>query len=290
VIAFAIAGVLAAAAIGVLLSRGITRPLARLATSMESVAPDGLPPPAGVTGSDEVGALGRRFDQLLEALRRHDAELRALSGTVAHEVRNPLGAMSGFAELLARAHPDADTKRMTDGIREEVAALERLVTRFLAYAGDVRVHKKTVGIHDLVEDAVRAAIPPGSAVTLERTLPPAGATFEADPDLLGEVLVNLLRNAAQATGNAGKLAVGVTEREGRVEIRVTDDGPGIAKEIRDRMFQPFATTKADGTGLGLAICRRIVTGHGGTLSFESDASGTTFVVALPKGTAPWPAS
>jgi signal transduction histidine kinase len=201
---------------------------------------------------------------------------------VAHEVRNPLGAMSGYAELVERRYPDVETKRLVKGIREEIDALERLVVRFLSFAGDVRLSRRPIAIGGVLEDALRVAIPAGSEVRVERKFAAEeGPVVDADADALREVFVNLVRNAVQATGGHGTLSIDARENHGQVEVRVSDDGPGISNEILPRLFQPFATTKADGTGLGLAICRRIVTGHEGTLLFETGKDGTTFRVTIP---------
>lgn len=281
VAAFVVFGILATACLGVLLARRVARPLERLSHAMQEIGPSGLPRRAGVRGPDEVGRLGERFDALVEALERHDAELRALSATVAHEVRNPLGAMSGYAELVERRFPDADTKKLVTGIREEIDSLERLVSRFLSFAGDLRMVRRPTPVGGILEDALRAAVPPGSRVSIERKFETDGPLVDADADALREVFVNLVRNAVQATSGRGRVAIAAEESSGRVEVRVSDDGPGIPDEIRSRLFQPFATTKADGTGLGLAICRRIVSGHDGTLAFETGTSGTTFRVSLP---------
>lgn len=281
VAAFLVFGIAASAVIGVALARRVTQPLERLARAMQEIGPGGLPRRAGVRGADEIGRLGERFDALVEALERHDAELRALSATVAHEVRNPLGAMSGYAELVERRFPDAETRRLVSGIREEIDALERLVSRFLSFAGDLRMSRRPTPVGGILEDALRSAVPPDSKVSIERHFSTEGNVVDADADAMREVFVNLVRNAIQATGGRGRLAIAAEERSGCVEVRVTDDGPGIPDEIRPRLFQPFATTKADGTGLGLAICRRIVAGHDGTLAFETGETGTTFRVSLP---------
>ena len=281
VAAFLVFGIAASAVIGVVLARRVTQPLERLARAMQEIGPGGLPRRAGVRGPDEIGRLGERFDALVEALERHDAELRALSATVAHEVRNPLGAMSGYAELVERRFPDTETRKLVSGIREEIDALERLVTRFLSFAGDLRMARRPTPVGGILEDALRSAVPPDSKISIERRFSAEGNVVDADADAMREVFVNLVRNAIQATNGRGHLAIAAEERSGCVEVRVTDDGPGIPDEIRPRLFQPFATTKADGTGLGLAICRRIIAGHDGTLAFETGESGTTFRVRLP---------
>ncbi|HVO31250.1 MAG TPA: HAMP domain-containing sensor histidine kinase [bacterium] len=281
---FAVLSAAAAAVVGAFLARGITRRLARLADAMADVGASGLPRRAGVTGSDEVGALGARFDALVAALERHDEELRELSATVAHEVRNPLGAMTGYSELLARKVPDPEVARLTAGIREEIAALERLVGRFLRFAGEVRVQRTRVELSEMIDDAVRGALGPETRMKIERHFEPV-PPVEADADLLREVFVNLVRNASQATKDQGTLRLVVAPGGPGVVARVEDDGPGVDATIRARLFQPFQTTKADGIGLGLAICRRIVVAHGGTIECESGSGGTAFVVGLPAASA-----
>ena len=282
VIAFTAFGILGAAGLGLVLSRRVTRPLERLSAAMSTAGPSALPQKAGVRGSDEVGRLGERFDELVDALERHDAELRALSATVAHEVRNPLGAITGYADMLERKAASPDTSRLVSGIREEIGVLDRVVSRFLSFAGDLRLTCRPFPLGSLLDDAVRVALPAGSRVTLDRDFALPGPTIAVDPEAMREVFVNLIRNAAQATKEQGTLGLSVVEGEDGVEVRVRDDGPGISAGIRPRLFQPFATTKADGTGLGLAISRRIVSGHRGTIAFDTSPSGTTFRVWLPR--------
>lgn len=282
VLAFAALGVASAAGIGLLLARRVTGPLAELSRAMHPSGPGALPRRAGVRGGDEVGRLGERFDALVDALERHDAELRALSATVAHEVRNPLGAMTGFADLLERRVHGPEVAPLIEGMREEIRILDRLVSRFLSYAGDLRLSRGPSHMGQLLDDALRAAIPSGSALVVERAFEVPGPTAYADADAMREVFVNLIRNGSQATGERGRVSVEVRDKGTGVEISVRDDGPGIQDEILPRLFQPFATSKADGTGLGLAISRRIVAGHDGTLDFETGASGTTFRVWIPR--------
>lgn len=282
VLAFAALGVASAAAIGLLLARRITDPLAQLSRAMEPSGPGALPRRAGVRGKDEVGRLGERFDALVEVLERHDAELRALSATVAHEVRNPLGAMTGFADLLERRIDQPEMKPLIAGIREEIRILDRLVSRFLSYAGDLRLSFGPSPVGQLLDEALRAAIPSGSSVVVERSFEIPGPTAYADADAMREVFVNLIRNGAQAAGDGGRVQVEARDADNGVDVSVRDDGPGIPEDMRARLFQAFATSKADGTGLGLAISRRIVEGHAGTLRCETGPAGTTFRVWIPR--------
>lgn len=279
---FALGGVVLAGTIGFVLAKRVTAPLARLSHAMSAAGANGLPRRSGVRGRDEVGRLGERFDALVDALERHDAELRELSATIAHEVRNPLGAMSGWTELLQRRHPEPETAQLIEGVREEIAALERLVSRFLSFAGDVRLSRRPTPICALLEDSIRSALAPDSRVRVARCFPAReGPWVDADADALREVFVNLLRNAAQAMDDQGEISLSLANDGRSVEISIADTGPGIPDEVRTRLFQPFTTTKANGTGLGLAICRRIVAGHGGSLRCETGKDGTTFRITVP---------
>jgi signal transduction histidine kinase len=117
------------------------------------------------------------------------------------------------------------------------------------------------------------------------------ASAPGHPEKLRQVLVNLVRNAAEAAGPGGRVAVAVAEREGAAEVAVEDSGPGVSPELRPRLFEPFFTTKPGGTGLGLAVSRAIARAHGGELAADAAAGGgARFALRLPRGTAAPPAA
>jgi signal transduction histidine kinase len=230
------------------------------------------------------------------------AVLGQMAAGLAHEVRNPLGAIKGAAQLLADPVPDAreldsSTREFLGIILEEVDRLDRVVGSVLDLA---RPNPTTLGATD-VNAVVRRTLQVLSAepghddlevdVNLDGVLPRA----TIDPEQLRQVLMNLFRNAAQAMKGRGKVTVTTRVRFGRstrggtlvqeesfLEIVVADNGPGISRKVLDNIFVPFFTTKEKGTGLGLAISQRIVQGAGGRIDVRSyEGKGSTFAVVLP---------
>jgi len=232
------------------------------------------------------------------------AVLGQMAAGLAHEIRNPLGAIKGATQLLADPPGDSEldesSREFIGIILEEVDRLNDVVSRVL----------------DLAREGDDAALPIDVNAVVRRTLQVMSAQWETDsgddpltidthldedlprsaivPDHLRQVLMNLLHNAAQATGGQGRITVisrtrkrTVLRRDGRYEgtwvtISVEDDGPGIGPAALERIFLPFYTTKDQGTGLGLAICQRIVQSAGGHIDVRSRVGeGTTFEVVLP---------
>jgi signal transduction histidine kinase len=243
----------------------------------------------------------RAYAQMKE--RDRLAVLGQMAAGLAHEIRNPLGAIKGAAQLLA--DPPAETpmdpvsREFLGIILEEVDRLDRVVGSVLDLA---RPNQATVVPTD-VNAVVRRTLQvlssePGSEdLDVDLTLDPALSRVSIDPEQLRQVLMNLFRNAAQAMKGRGKVTVSTRVRFGRgtrsgpgspatdepfVELTVADNGPGISQKVLENLFMPFFTTKEKGTGLGLAISQRIVQGAGGRIEVRSyEGKGSTFAVILP---------
>ncbi|MBJ6762931.1 GAF domain-containing protein [Myxococcaceae bacterium JPH2] len=235
--------------------------------------------------------------KLYEKIRERDrlAALGEMAAGLAHEIRNPLGAIKGAAQCLEPNKIPGEDGEFLDVIVEEVNRLNGVVTAFLDYA---RPLKQSFGPTDLNEVVTRTMrliqndVPPTItlAVELDLHLP----RVDGDAEQLKQVLINLVQNAVQALGDGeGRITVR-TEKPERfgdfrsastgdfVEVRISDTGPGIPADQHQHIFVPFYTTKQKGTGLGLAICQRIVKNHGGTISVQSKvAEGTTFIIRMP---------
>jgi len=223
-----------------------------------------------------------------EEHRRRAATLAAkgeavsrMAAMVAHEIRNPLGTIRGAAELVrargAGRLSGPDGEALAD-ILGEVDRLRRLTDDFLDLAGSRPFAAVPVEVVEVAEEAGRALLRTHPGETVIVRLP--SLVVAGDPGRLRQVFANLFANAAQA--GAGRIDVTGRVSEGRAQIDVHDDGPGIDPALRERLFDPFASGRKDGTGLGLAICRRIVEAHGGELHAVSDhAPGTTFRMWLP---------
>lgn len=218
------------------------------------------------------------------------AVIGQLAASVAHELRNPLAAISGSIELL-RTGPSADPegRALMDIVLREVERLNGMVTDLLEYSRPRERVPAALDLAALVRDTVRVFENDRThaGVTVTASLPDDECPVLADADQLRQVVWNLLRNAAQAMPEGGKIQVRVGRARDEaggdlVELAVADDGVGIPAADLERIFDPFYTTKARGTGLGLAILHRVVTEHGGTIAVHSSpGQGTTMTIRLP---------
>lgn len=252
--------------------------------------------------NDEIGDLGRNFNQMVAQLRESRLEIERLHRTqmsraehlatlgematgLAHEIRNPLAGIAGVIEIIGRDLPSTSPARaVVKDVRQEIARINHIVTDLLQTA---RPHPPKVRKSDLnitVEHAVmlgrQQALSKAIDITLSKD--PRLPELEHDSDQIHQVLLNLLLNAIQAVDKDGTIAVNVEKQGSNAVIEVSDNGRGIPSELLSNIFRPFFTTKGDGTGLGLSLARRIVEDHQGRIDVSSAiGAGSTFAVFLP---------
>ncbi|HYO69281.1 MAG TPA: HAMP domain-containing sensor histidine kinase, partial [Archangium sp.] len=275
--------------VAILTARGLARPLRRLMASALRIGRGDLTTPVPPEPTREIGVLARELEVMRGALESRDRQLKLMLAGVAHEVRNPLGGISLFSGLLAedlKAGAHAEASGHVARIQHEVEYLQRIVEDFLAFAREQPLSRSPVAAPDLLTEAsvLLAADAAAREVTVEVVAEPA--VLEADGSLLTAALVNMVKNAVQASPPGGK--VRVTGRgEGRgYTIRVEDSGPGVPETERERIFEPFFTTREKGTGLGLPLSRKIARAHGGDLRLVALPGTTTFELTLPLVPAP----
>lgn len=275
-------------AVALVVARRVTRPLRQLAAEAARIGAGQLETPIAPHGDDEVGLLGTTMNQMrLDLLARERQAQLMLSG-IAHEVRNPLGGIALFAGLLREELADRPEQReMVLRIERETEYLKRIVTEFLDYARRSPPQLAPTPLAPLLAEVaeVLAADARAAQVTLHHQSDAVVAP--ADVERLRRLLLNLVRNAIQACpATGGQVSLRCTTQGECVVIEVIDNGCGIPAALRERVLEPFFTTRERGTGLGLALSHRIAADHHGTLAIESEEGrGTTLRVTLPTTTA-----
>ena len=235
-----------------------------------------------LTDLTELAALQQRM-QLKENL----AALGELSAGIAHEFKNALATISGYAQMIRSESSEAEALDYAERILEQTRNITHVVTEFLKYARPLEIPDERVALQTIVERIVAEVreTMPQVKIRWEGTFGDAGG----DEGLLRQALLNLTRNAAEACALAdggGRVAVCgeiVHGEEARVQrIRVTDNGPGIPANVAPKLFRPFFTTKAKGTGLGLAVVQKIIVQHGGQIEVRNQTEGgAEFIITLP---------
>ena len=226
----------------------------------------------------------RRMQQ--EVIRTQSlAAVGEMAATVAHEIKNPLAAISGPIQIIADDLKAGDPRK--DLLKEVLGQVKRLdgtVRGLLAISKPYTPKKQLVLLGDLMERIVRMMAMHDSARGVRISLEGGeGLTFSADPALLEQVFWNLFLNSAEAMKSGGEIKVSIRATPKTVDMTIADSGAGIPADILPRIFRPFVTTKPSGTGLGLPLCRNIVEAHGGTIEITSDVGrGTTVRLQFPK--------
>ena len=220
-------------------------------------------------------------------LKESLARLGELTAGLAHEFRNGLSTIHGYARLMDPGQVPGEYAAYVQAIRDETEALGRVVHNFLNFARPVQLTMVPVNVGDLVADAVQEARAEVTARGGEITVSGEFGVVDGDDVLLRQALANLLRNAVEACVPASvvpriEIEGRPDSRQGVLRLTVSDNGPGIDPAMRERIFRPFFTTRSQGTGLGLALVQKIVVTHNGRVSVGAAANGgASFQVSLP---------
>lgn len=225
--------------------------------------------------------------QRREMARRHElARLGEMGAVLAHEIRNPLAGIKGFAQLVLTARDLEQARRHADKIVTQSLRMEALVNDLLAYARDGQETRRSADLCDVLCECAALVQQEASAQGVRIDLDvPSHCLARVMVDRLVQLCLNLMKNAVQAMPDGGVLTVQLRNEVKGCRILIRDTGEGIAPENLARIFEPFWTSKAQGTGLGLALCRKVAEEHGGTLTVTSTlGAGTEFVVVVPQAT------
>jgi two-component system OmpR family sensor kinase len=272
-------------------------PARKIAASTERDAPSAAAspaaqasqPPAGMTREDFTAAM-RRVEAAFLERQASEERMRRFVADASHELRTPLTAVGGAADVLLRGAKDdpEQVERLARLVRSRADAMAALVEGLLTLArldAGVTLRREAVDLGRVAREHAEelTVSAPGRRIAVDA---PHGVVVEGDPDLLRQVLANLTGNALRHAGPDASVKIAVARDGGTALVRVADDGPGIAPEERERLFERFyrgaGAQSADGSGLGLAIVGEIVAAHGGAAEIvETPGGGATFVVRLP---------
>jgi nitrogen fixation/metabolism regulation signal transduction histidine kinase len=289
-----------AGAAGAWMARRTTRRVGRLVDATRRLARGDLAVQVDAGGADELATLARAFNAMVREVRESRDRivyLEKISGwqdvarRLAHEIKNPLTPIQlAFQQLEVRLRARRDRDAELDGlvrdtgeiVREEIGTLQRLVEEFSAFAKLPDVSPEPAELSEVVEEFVRTSpqLAEEADVDVVRGDP---CPVALDRLLVRRALTNLVRNAIEAARpDRARVHLGVARDRDRAVLTVSDEGPGIPPEVRDRMFDPYFTTRREGTGLGLAIVKKIVLQHGGEISAGArPGGGASFAISLP---------
>ncbi|MBI5593159.1 MAG: PAS domain-containing protein [Deltaproteobacteria bacterium] len=229
----------------------------------------------------------REVQALQKALARSQrlASIGSLAAGVAHEIRNPLSSIKGFATYFRERHSDIPEDREVSSIMiQEVDRLNRVVSQLLAFAKPVTIAKKPVSISDVIRNTLKLMERQSSdcQIDIDTKIQPGLPLIPMDPDQMSQVLLNLLLNSVEAMASGGRIVISATLDQDRLILQISDNGSGIPETDLSQIFDLYFTTKTSGTGLGLAIVHNIVEAHDGDIKVESLAGkGSTVTIRLP---------
>ncbi|MFN3406551.1 MAG: ATP-binding protein, partial [Caldimicrobium sp.] len=250
-------------------------------------------PHEGVT--DEIGILIKKFDEMEQELLKREEELLkskklvalgTLAAGVAHELNNPLNNIYISAQVLKREAtnmPEYILETIND-IMSQSIRVKHIISDLLEFARGREPEKRETDIKEIIFGSYKSVsiTRDTEEVKFNMMVPDEPVIIMADPVQLERVFINLFHNAIDAMEGKGELNVTIDKGEQSIVIKVSDTGKGIPRELLDRIFEPFYTTKDKGTGLGLAIVYNIIKKHGWDISVESKNGGATFIITIPK--------
>jgi two-component system, NtrC family, sensor kinase len=251
---------------------------------------------------DDVGQLGREFNEMIRQLHEnrqeieelhkremaraeHLATLGELAAGLAHEIRNPLAGIAGVVDIMSKELPPNSSSRTVIGdVHREILHIQAILNDLLSYSRPRPPHFHPANLNTTIEQAVELSRQQVRTKPIQVKFEPMASLppVEHDPALIQQVILNLILNGIQAISGSGEVSVVLIPDHELVVVQVADTGRGISAEALPKIFKPFFTTRTEGTGLGLSLANSIVQSHGGRIEVTSTpGKGTQFKVSLP---------
>ena len=279
--------------LGLLLTWQLTGPMRKLKTAAQGIAGGDLSQRVDIRSKDEIGDLGRAFNEMAENLSRAEELRRNLTADIAHELRTPLSVIRGNLEAIVDG-VFQPTKENVSSIHREAVLLSRLVDDLqelaLAEAGQLRIEPEITDVSSLIGRVVTnvATRAQSEGISVVTDLAPELPLVSVDSQRIGQVILNLVDNALRHSSEGGTVAVRTRRATDGVQVDVVDQGPGLSREEKSLVFERFyrgdktRSRATGGAGLGLAIVKQLVEAHGGRAWVEStEGQGATFSFTLP---------
>jgi len=279
-----IIGVIAAAVVGIITASIFTRQIKKLVRISEQIGRGEYHNRVDVHSGTEIGKLADTMEIMRQNIIHRQDELKALVGGIAHEIRNPLGGIELFTDLLTKQVNTAKEKEYCETISKELKHLKKIVSDFLNYAKPHTPSTCKCSLKNEIDEIINLVRNEAAkkSIAIQKFFK-GTPVVAADKDHLHQILLNIMRNAIDVTPNRGKITISAAEIKNRIVCTIEDTGPGIPVEIKDRIFSPFFSTKENGTGLGLSIVKSLAEANGAEIRIATaEKSGTKFEVSFKK--------
>lgn len=280
--------IIVAVSLAIVFSQSLIQPVKQLSAYAKSIQENIYSVPVDLKRDDEFGDLNQSLSDMHMEIKQNEQSTKQLLSGIAHEIKNPLGGIEIYSELLneelstgSSGKTSGEQQSYLGKITQELRHLKQIVLEYLDYARPLKSELKSLSIESMFEDAYRILLPEFKQKKVEYTFSGNGEVV-GDESKLRRVFVNLLKNGLEAVVEEGSITVDIRNHDSAVGIEVSDDGAGIPEDSLDKIFQPYFTTQDRGYGLGLTIVKNIINEMNGTIIVKSKVGkGTRFILELP---------
>ena len=268
--------------LALIFSKKITESISNLQKSAKRIGQGDLETKIEVKGKDEISYLAKAMEDMRRAIVQRDEQQMAMMAGVAHEIRNPLGGIELFAGLLYDEFKNQPVQNHAEKILKETRNLKQLVQNFLDFARPIKPNRRICNVFNCWREA-KELLGPEFEKKQVRIVEEGDAQVFVDPQHLKQVFMNLALNAAQAVKKKGVIKIKISDNSDNVQICFSDNGPGIAEQDVERVFEPFFSNKEKGLGLGLPMVKSLITQNSGNIELVfNESNGAVFLITLPK--------